>query len=402
MKLSHRWKQASPRAKVLLALGLVALLGTGAYVLRMGGNGKQEAPADEAVPVVLEKIRTHSFAETVEAQGTLRAKHFALVSPKVDGPILEVYVREGDRVTAGKTPLFRIDDLKLREAEQIAQKDLAAARFAREERGAALQRAAIELDRAAKEYRRFQALHEEDVVSQSGFDDVESRYRQMASMRDLSRSTLKAAGENVRKADAALRIAQKNLRDSLVLSPLTGVVSKRLAEPGETGKVGTPVVRVDDPRLLEAVVFVPGQFYARIQEGRTRVQVSDSGGAWSLEVPVATKSPVVDPTLRTFEARALLSGDAVRVPGALVNLSFLLNRREGPGVPTASVLERAGGKVVFVSDGKTARMVPVRTGLVTNGWTEVLSGDLKPGDAVVAQGQFLLNPGAPVRVQKGN
>ena len=119
---------------------------------------------------------------------------------------------------------------------------------------AALQRAAIELDRAAKEYRRFQALHEEDVVSQSGFDDVESRYRQMASMRDLSRSTLKAAGENVRKADAALRIAQKNLRDSLVLSPLTGVVSKRLAEPGEAGKVGTPVVRVDDPRLLEAAV----------------------------------------------------------------------------------------------------------------------------------------------------
>ena len=56
----------------------------------------------------------------------------------------------------------------------------------------------------------------------------------------------------------------------------------------------------------------------------------------------------------------------------------------------------------MVSDGKTARMVPVRTGLVTNGWTEVLSGDLKPGDAVVAQGQFLLNPGAPVRVQKGN
>ena len=393
--------EMTSKRKILAALALVALLGGGTYVLRLGGEEKK-APEDPSVPVVLERIATHSFAETVEAQGTLRAKRFALVSPKVDGTLLEVYVREGDRVTEGQTPLFRTDDLRLREAEQIAQKDLAAARFAREERTAALKRSEIELDRAAKEYRRFQSLHQEDVVSQSGFDDVESRYRQMASMRDLSRSTLKAAGENVRKADAALRIAQKNLRDSLVLSPLTGVVSKRLAEPGEAGKVGTPVVRVDDPRLLEAVVFVPGQFYARIQEGRTRVQVSDSGGAWTLEVPVATKSPVVDPTLRTFEARALLSGDAVRVPGALVNLSFLLNRREGPGVPTASVLERAGGKVVFVSDGKTARMVPVRTGLVTNGWTEVLSGDLKPGDAVVAQGQFLLNPGAPVRVQKGN
>ena len=393
--------EMTSKRKILAALALVALLGGGTYVLRLGGEEKK-APEDPSVPVVLERIATHSFAETVEAQGTLRAKRFALVSPKVDGTLLEVYVREGDRVTEGQTPLFRTDDLRLREAEQIAQKDLAAARFAREERTAALKRSEIELDRAAKEYRRFQSLHQEDVVSQSGFDDVESQYRQLGSMRDLTRSTLKATEENVRKADAALRIARKNLKDSLVRAPLTGVVSKRFAEPGESGKIGTPVVRLDDPRVLEAVAFVPGQFYSRLREGQTRVSVGDSGGTWTLEVPLATKSPVVDPTLRTFEVRAVLPGDDLRVPGALVNLSFLLNRREGLGVPTASVLERAGGKVVFASDGKTARMVRVRTGLVTNGWTEVLSGDLKPGDSVVVQGQFLLNPGAPVRVQKGN
>ena len=393
--------EMTSKRKILAALALVALLGGGTYVLRLGGEEKK-APEDPSVPVVLERIATHSFAETVEAQGTLRAKRFALVSPKVDGTLLEVYVREGDRVTEGQTPLFRTDDLRLREAEQIAQKDLAAARFAREERTAALKRSEIELDRAAKEYRRFQSLHQEDVVSQSGFDDVESQYRQLGSMRDLTRSTLKATEENVRKADAALRIARKNLGDSLVRAPLTGVVSKRFAEPGESGKIGILVVRLDDPRVLEAVAFVPGQFYSRLREGQTQVSVGDSGGTWTLEVPLATKSPVVDPTLRTFEVRAVLPGDDLRVPGALVNLSFLLNRREGLGVPTASVLERAGGKVVFVSDGKTARMVPVRTGLVTNGWTEVLSGDLKPGDSVVVQGQFLLNPGAPVRVQKGN
>ena len=109
--------EMTSKRKILAALALVALLGGGTYVLRLGGEEKK-APEDPSVPVVLERIATHSFAETVEAQGTLRAKRFALVSPKVDGTLLEVYVREGDRVTEGQTPLFRTDDLRLREAEQ--------------------------------------------------------------------------------------------------------------------------------------------------------------------------------------------------------------------------------------------------------------------------------------------
>jgi RND family efflux transporter MFP subunit len=209
------------------------------------------------------------------------------------------------------------------------------------------------------------------------------------------------AREQERRAAASLRIAEKGLRDALVLAPIGGRVSKRLAEPGESGKVGTPVVRIDDPSRIEAIAFLPGQFYARVRKGESRIRIAGTGGDWSREVRVSYRSPVVDPSLRTFEVRALLPGDGERVvPGVLVNMEFLLNERKGLGVPASAVLERSSGKVIFVTDGKTARPVSVETGYETDGWAEIRRGALKPGESVVVEGQSLLDPGTPVRIQR--
>ncbi len=86
---------------------------------------------------------------------------------------------------------------------------------------------------------------------------------------------------------------------------------------------------------------------------------------------------------------------------ALVQMLVVLQEKEGMGVPTDAIVQRADRQVVFVADNGTAAMRVVEVGLATDGWTEVTGGELKPDDRVVVQGQFLLDDGSAVRRQEG-
>jgi multidrug efflux pump subunit AcrA (membrane-fusion protein) len=115
------------------------------------------------------------------------------------------------------------------------------------------------------------------------------------------------------------------------------------------------------------------------------------------------KSPTIDPQLRTFEVKCTITEPPPGVvPGAMADIALLLEEREGLGVPREALQERGGGTVLFVIEDETARMRPVQAGLETGDWVEVHASGLAPGTPVVTMGQFLLNDGTLVAVQRGD
>ena len=62
----------------------------------------------QSIQVSLEEIKQREFKELLQIQGTVEAVNIARVSPRISGPIEAIYVKEGDRVEAGKTKLFII------------------------------------------------------------------------------------------------------------------------------------------------------------------------------------------------------------------------------------------------------------------------------------------------------
>ena len=74
-----------------------------------------------------------------------------------------------------------------------------------------------------------------------------------------------------------MQIAEKDLRDSLVYAPISGTVSMRLSEPGETGQPGMPILRIADPSEIEVSAFLPAQYYSQIIPGQTNMRVSVYG-----------------------------------------------------------------------------------------------------------------------------
>ena len=400
-------KDVTNRFKTGAALAAFTVVGAVALFAANGCSGDKDgmstAGASESkarVTVVVTPAAPRTFEERLSVQGNLEAVNTATVAARIPGTVEHLFVDEGDPVVAGETKLFEIDAENVRSAAQVARQDLAVARCGLREKEANRERVAADFEKAELDLHRFERLHAQGAVPIDILEQQQSRHKQTKALLKHADSLVDLGVEQLRQAEAALAIAEKDLRDTVVYAPITGCVSARMKEMGENADVGKPVLRIEDPTVIEVSAFLPAQYYPRVVLGQTRVRIRVYGIDVG-ELPVTYKSPTVQPELRTFEIKCLLSGprDGV-VPGAIAELEVLLASREGLGVPTEAIQQRIGRSVVFVVDGDTARMVDVTPGLQNDGWTEVAAEGLAAGAAVVTMGQYQLNDGASVTVQK--
>jgi len=355
-----------------------------------------------SMPVVTTPAAERYFEERLVVQGNLEAKHFAMAAARLDGTLDAVFVDEGDAVVADETPLFQTDKVTIEKALEISRLDLAVARCAKRETHANLERVEADFLKAKLDYERFKRLREQDAVTVDALELQESRYKQTHAGVKHAKAVVDVAQETERQAEAAVVIAQKTLSDSLVYAPISGKVSLRLKEPGEFCGAGKPVVRIDDPKVIEVSAFLPAQYYARVHVDDTPVRVRvygiDAG-----ELALAYKSPTIHPKLRTFEVKCVLTNppDGV-VPGAMAQIEVVLEQHTAVGVPSAALQFRGGRPVVFVVENDVAREVAVETGIETGGWTELRPGPVSPGTPVVTMGQYLLDDGTSVAVREAD
>lgn len=393
--------------KKLFFVALATVAGAGVLVgpYLMGNTvraaGEDTRAQDERVYTVhTTPAAHHVFDQALSAQGSIASKRYAAVPSRVSGALDAVFVDEGDPVEQGVTPLFQVDRANLERLHLMAQQDLAVARCAVREAEANLDRVDADLHKARIDFERFTRLVEKKAVTPEAVEQQESRYRQTQALRKHAAAMVDLTKEQLAQAEIAVGLAEKNLSDSVVLAPLDGVVTARLLEPGEMAEPGKVVLRVEDLRTLEASVHLPSQFFGQIRAGETEISLAVAGQDAG-RFPVSYKSPTIDPMLRTFEVRCLLESYPEFVaPGAMAEAVVTLEKHEGLGVPADAVLPRGGESVVFVVVDDVAHAHTVSTGGPSNGWIEVLSGEVNEGDAVVSAGQHMLDDGAKVMVQQ--
>jgi len=387
---------------ILAAIGVMVW----AFLFRTGRKGmaenaKNTVAEEKRVPVVTTPVRIREFEERLSVQGTLEARDFAVVSARVPGTIEQIFVDEGDRVVAGNTRLFQIDALKLKRNAEMQAQEVSVTQYARIEAEANLDRVQADFHKAEVDYERFKRLLQKKAVTAEAMEGQESRYRQTEAMLRHARTSVDLAKEKEKKAESALAIAGKDLRDALVYAPITGRISQKIRETGETAQPGQPVLRIEDPAAIEVSAYLPAEYYNRIIPGETPMYIKVYG-IESRDRVVSYKSPTINPQLRTFEVKCLIKEPPENfVPGALAEIAILLEMRKGIGVPSDAVQIRADRSVVFTVQDQTAYMIEVNTGLETDGWTEIRDSKLIENTPIVTMGQFLLNDGSAVRIQRG-
>ena len=394
-------------------VALVAISGTLAGAMRWKAHScsaevstvteETTTPTRPAVNVVTEPVREMQFERALSVQGNVEAKQVALVSPRIAGVLDAIFVDEGDRVEANKTPLFQTDSVKLANTLEMRRREVEVAEYSLREKQAALEKEKASYDKAEYDWRRYLDLFEEGVSANDEVEEARTDYRVCAALVKHAEALVELAEAQLKQSRSALAIAQKDLDDSLVIAPISGCVAERFQEPGEMGAVEDPVLRIEDPSLVEVSVFLPARAYGEVNAGETMMLVTVSGVDLGAH-PVYYKSTTIDTRLRTFEACCLLHDPpAVVAPGTMAQVKVVLEQRDGLGVPRDAVQNRDGATVVFVAAEERARMIPVTLGLEMEGMVEVLSGQLDAGAQVVAVGGYFLDPDAPIKVaQEGH
>ncbi|HUU85504.1 MAG TPA: efflux RND transporter periplasmic adaptor subunit [Phycisphaerae bacterium] len=393
------WRRIMAGGAVLAVL-VAAIVGG----VRLNAGRRDTAAPTEAnqplrsVDVVLEAARRMQFERALSVQGNVEAKRVALVSPRIAGVLEAIFVDEGDRVEAGQTRLFQTDPVRLAKTVEVRWREVDVAEHSLREKQASLGKDQADYDKAEYDWNRYRDLFERDAADNDELKDAETEYRRCAAMLEHAKALIELAQAQLEQARSALAITQKDLDDSLFLAPISGRVTERFQEPGEMGDPGEPVLRIEDPTLVEVSVFLPAQAYGEVIPNETTMHVMVSAVDLGEHV-VSYKSPTIDAKLRTFEARCLLHDPPPAVAsGAMAHARVVLERRQGLGVPRDAIHNRAGGTVVFIAQGDKARMIPVTVGLEMNGMVEVVSEQLDETARVVVVGGYFLDPDATIKV----
>ncbi len=171
-----------------------------------------------------------------------------------------------------------------------------------------------------------------------------------------------------------------------------GTVDKLQVREGDYVKPGTPILKLQSYADVWVIASIPEQDLALI----------DTGMPVSLDFPSAPDAPAtgrvdyIYPTInsqtRTGDVRIEIDNSQGYLrPGAYADIRFDLGGETRLGVPTEAILRDSRGAHVIMAlgNGRFAGRA-VRTGISSNGLTEILSG-LVPGEQVVASGQFMLD-----------
>lgn len=337
------------------------------------GAGARGAPSAMVLgPGDVAQVKPGTIEASILISGDLKPIEEIAVRSRVEGDVVQVLAREGDRVTTGQ--------LMARFESSVQEGERASALADRESAKADVANAQWNADQS-EELFKAGAIAERDLRT--------------------AQQTLAAARARLAAAEARLKASAQTAQDTRVLAPTTGIIADRTVEPGEHVSRGATLFTVVRNDVLELEAAVPARQAGELAVGQV-VRFASSG--LQMEGKVARISPTINPANRSITVY-------MQVPnrnGAIKGNAFATGRIVGQSirnallVPTAAVRQsaRSGDKpFVYRIEGGKVQHAEVELGIVdeTINMTQVLGG-LAVGDQIIVGNVGALGRGMSVRV----
>jgi HlyD family secretion protein len=384
--------------------------------------------------VTTEAVQKRRLEAIVSASGKIQPKRDVNISADTMGRVTDLAVNEGDRVSKGQF-LLQIDPRNLQTAVQRTEASLAAARSTAEQTRLALESSRLALKQAEDNFKRQSDLWKGGLTTRETLERAENEL-------NTRRADLKTQEQNVRtqtlrmeSESATAASARFDLSKVRIESPITGIVTRRNIEEGETvvigtmNNAGTVLLTIADMSVIQAEVDVdetdipsvrlgqpakvtidamPGQTFAgKVTEiGNSPIQASgtSSAQATNFKVVVTLDREIAEVRpgfTATAEITTATRESAIAVPIQATTVREVVFDDKGQVVhppdtgkkprPAAGALQAAELKAgetrkevegVFVVQNGKAVFAPIKTGVAGDKYFEVLSG-VKEGDSVI-------------------
>lgn len=384
-----------------------------AVMLSACSASKPGVASEEPVPV---RVRAASEVERrvlVRAGGSVEARESIELGFQLAGRIQRIHVEEGQSVRAGQL-LAELDPADYQMGADIAAGEAQAAQAMADKAKAGTRRqdlaqAQAGFDQADDEYRRMKTLYERKSLAPNDFKKIEAHWQ-------VARQRLDEAREGARSEDIAAAVAKagqaganvalnrKRVADTRLVSPIAGVIGRRLMDPGEMVAPGMPVFAVLNLNPVRVKVGIPEAEVARIKLGqRARVIIPAMDDA-AFEGRIELLGYAADPASRTFAVRILVANPQLTLRAGMIAEAEIegdatLRAITIPG--SAVVRDPQGATLVYVYYPEKKRVFErrVTVGRAVDREVEITSG-LARAERIVVAGQQHVREGGLVKLME--
>ena len=392
-----------------LVAAILVLAGTGYGFWRWGSRPKESA-------YVTMPVQRGNVTQVVSSTGTLQAVITVLVGSQISGTIDKLFADFNTKVKAGEV-VAQLNQDKFKAAVDQARANLLAAE-------SNLAKAKVSVVDAQRTLERNRELRKRDLMPQSELDAAQTAY-------DAALAQVEVNKAQSAQAQAGLNQATVDLNNTVIRSPVDGIVISRNVDVGQTVAASlqapTLFTIANDLAKMEVHTNVDEADVGNVTEGQEVSFTVDAFPARRFKgrVHQVRNAPTVVQNVVTYDAVVRIDNKELLLkPGMTANVQFLVNRRENVltipnmairfkppdqkdeaqellrreqtrAAPTVGARKTSrspgggggggGGRriTLYVLSAGKAEPIEVQLGITDGSKTEVRDGELKENDPVI-------------------
>ena len=371
---------------VLIAIGASGLAGILPISISL-------SPAEKLV--LVEGISNRVISPSILASGFLAHEEEVMLSSEVIGKVAELFVEEGEPVSAGDLVL-RVDDKNFLAGLEQSE---AAVRI----NSIDIERQKVRVENLERQFQRSEALFGRDLIG-------EEEYESLRNQLDLARIDYLSSQERLAQSNAQLDQVLDNLSKTQIISPIDGVVTSLDIKVGETAIAsstnipGSSLMTIANPSSIYTEVLVDEADIANIRVGQKAEIVAIAYP----DEPMQGTVRFIANTAKIAQGRTGLSfvvkidiedpGEVTLRPGMSCRAEiFTQDDRLVTAVPIEAVLfeedkaENRSDHFIFLNDQGVAKKTKVEVGLSDDEFQELLSEIDSDVDVIVGPNRELRN-----------
>ncbi len=380
--------------------------------------------SDDAIEVVIEQVKKRNIVESVTGSGKIQPETELKITSDVSGEMVEILVKEGDRVHKGQL-LCRIKPDIYQSVLDRTLAQINASKAQLEQAKAQLEQAKANFVNVQALYERNKKLYEQKVISLQEYQNFESQYHSaLANIKGLEEN-IKSSEFNIKSIEASYNEAKSNLEKTYIYSPVDATVSKLNIEIGErvqgiSGFQGTEIMRLANLNEMEVKLDISENDIVRIHKNDTAIieidaynditfkgivtDISNSVNTATLSTDQLSNYTVKVRLLYNSYKHLITPENPIPVrPGMSASVEILTKKVQNIlSIPIQAVtvrnpfnkkdsttkenntIKKSKNEYVFIVHNGRAKAVIVKTGIQDNQYIEIKEG-LKEKDKVVTE-----------------
>lgn len=352
---------------------------------------KNEAGSNSTVTVKTAAADKHRINTTLDVAGLLVPDKTASVSSKITGQVVTLKGDVGSHVSSGST-IIQLETASVNAQLQQAQASLQAsqAALASVQNQADLQK--INLDTAQRNYNQTKALYDSNAVAKSQLDDDSSK------LDTAKKQYQSAAGPALSQAKAAVSTSVANinsikvqLQNTIIKSPITGIIMNRNINQGEVASPGVSLMTIADTSVLRMKGTVSQEYLPLLREGENINVSVDIYPDKVFKGSIKNLGPMAVSTGEIFPIDISIPNSGSLKPGLSAHATLDISEEKGVIVPITAVMQKDGQSYIFVVKNNMVEKRTVTTGLSNNKEIEILKGLAKGEKVAVSNVNNLVN-----------